>query len=225
MSSSFRIELNRTRAIAVSLCLLAAGLLLFVAGTISGVLLSSASLRRETAIAQSASVPPKPAPAAKAPTLAPAPTPAASDLGSNTESPSLNPPALAAVASAPQPAPVAAPNENSPPAPSTWSAPPSPAENASTMAPASQSTTSNAGDSLPLAVKVCSFTSKFSAENLVAELDAKGYRASMVRSIGAQGRIWYVVTLGPYKEWNSAAQVAARVAVAENVRPVVGQIP
>ena len=235
MSGSFRIELNRSRAIAVSVCLLASGILLFAAGTISGLLLSSASLRSETAKAEAASAQYKHISntEAKAPTPAPAPAMAASGTASSTESQSANPPALAALPSAPQAAtPVALPGQSAPPAPSPTPAAPTPSgaplnpvENASTTAPAAEPATSNTTESLPLAVKVCSFASKSSAENLVAALDAKGYRASMIRSIGAHGRMWYVVMLGPYREWNSAAEVAARVAVAENVRPVVGQIP
>jgi cell division protein FtsN len=67
---------------------------------------------------------------------------------------------------------------------------------------------------IPLAIKVCSFTGKASAEAMVAALAALGYRASLGHSSGAGGRTWYVVKLGPYKEWNTASNVAARVAIA-----------
>lgn len=235
MSGSFRIELNRSRAIAVSVCLLAAGILLFAAGTVSGLLLSAASIRSETAKAEAASAQYKRilAAEAKAPTPAAAPALPASDTGASTETQSANPPALAALPSAPQATtPVAAPSQSPQPTPSPAPTAPSPSGapvyaigNAPTTTLAAQSASSSAADSAPLAVKVCSFAGKSSAENLVAELDAKGYRASIMHSVGAHGRMWYVVILGPYKEWNSATEVAARVAVAENVRPVVGQIP
>jgi cell division protein FtsN len=75
---------------------------------------------------------------------------------------------------------------------------------------------------IPLFIKVCSFVGKTGAEEMVAALAAKGYHASLVHSVGAQDRTWYVVRLGPYTEWNSAAEVAARVAIAENVRPEIG---
>ena len=57
---------------------------------------------------------------------------------------------------------------------------------------------------------------------MITALAAKGYRASLGHSSSANGRTWYVVKLGPYKEWNTASNVAARVAIAENVRPVIG---
>ena len=97
-------------------------------------------------------------------------------------------------------------------------------ESAAGAASATAEPSADSSYAIPLAVKVCSFTGKTSAEAMIASLASKGYRASLGHSSGAGGRTWYVVKLGPYKEWNTASDVAARVAIAENVRPVIGPV-
>jgi cell division protein FtsN len=89
-------------------------------------------------------------------------------------------------------------------------------------APTAVEAASDSTFAIPLAIKVCSFSAKASAEAMVAALAAKGYQASLGHSSGTNGRTWYVVKLGPYTEWNTASDVASRIAIAEDVRPVIG---
>lgn len=240
MSDTFKIELSRTRAIAACVCVAAAGVLLFVAGTASGLLLASSATGRQTT-AQVA--PPQPLyksiPDEKtAPAPAPEQTPVAASASASDQS--GNPPSLAVIPAAPKavasPAtPAAAPSAPSPEpsvpsqpsaAPANSNQPPAgPSEAAVSPAAPNPATWQNGeGDGPSLAVKVCSFSGKLSAESLASSLESKGYHASVVRAVGAQGRTWYVVTMGPYREWNTATTAAARVAVLANVQPVVGEL-
>jgi cell division protein FtsN len=75
---------------------------------------------------------------------------------------------------------------------------------------------------VPLAVKVGSFTVKSNADALVVSLIDLGYRPMISQFEDPYGRQWYLVKLGPYNRWNAASAVAARVAIAENVRPIIG---
>ena len=75
---------------------------------------------------------------------------------------------------------------------------------------------------IPLGVRVGSFAVKGNAEALLQSLKDLGYRPAMSRYSDSHGRVWYVVKLGPYTRWNAASKVAARVSIAENVRPVIG---
>jgi cell division septation protein DedD len=77
---------------------------------------------------------------------------------------------------------------------------------------------------IPLAVRVGSFSVKENAEGLMQSLKDRGYRPMMSRSSDPGGRVWYVVKLGPYNCWNAASRVAARVSIAENLRPVIGPV-
>jgi cell division septation protein DedD len=77
---------------------------------------------------------------------------------------------------------------------------------------------------IPLAVKVGSFAVKENAEGLMQSLKDRGYRPTISRSSDSRGRVWYVVKLGPYTRWNAASRVAARVSIAENLKPVIGPI-
>jgi hypothetical protein len=63
---------------------------------------------------------------------------------------------------------------------------------------------------------------KANAETLMQSLKDLGYRPAMSLYSDPHGRTWYVVKLGPYTRWNKASQVAARVSIAENVKPVIG---
>jgi hypothetical protein len=63
---------------------------------------------------------------------------------------------------------------------------------------------------------------KSNAEALMVSLEDMGYRPVMSRYSDERGRLWYVVKLGPYTRWNAASKVAARVSIAENVKPVIG---
>ena len=239
MSAPFSIQMSRARVITVAACFVAAGLLLFVAGTVTGLLVASSSVKALTDLAQSAATKPAIEPD-KEPSAAPAPVssdsaPAGASGDSNQTAPAASPAAapasLPAPAAAPSSQPAASPAPSSPPAAAPAAAP-APASSAATTAIAQKDSTAAAPAAaepaydttfaIPLAIKVCSFTGKASAEAMVTALAAKGYRASLGHSSGAGGRTWYVVKLGPYTEWNTASNVAARVAIAENVRPVIG---
>lgn len=223
MSSSLTVELSRMRAVAVLGCVVVAGVLLFAAGTATGLLISNGqSAPSGTQMAKWTVEPlPSPHPAASN-------QPGASSQGIEAATPASvttlatvppEPPAIAANPSvgsqsatpALQSAPAAADKTRSPAAIGSFLA-----QGASTTASA------DSVDIVPLAIRVCSFEAKTSAENMVASLASRGYRASVVHSSGAQGRSWYVVEMGPYSAWNTASTVAAHVAIAENVRPLIG---
>ena len=238
MSDLFKVELSRARAIAIGVCAAAAGVLLFVAGTASGLLLASGATGQQIAPAGSKyeSIPAEGRTGAASPVEENSSATAVGPAGQ-----SGNPPSLAVLSNAPKPGATQAAPEVFPSAPAPVVAPtPAPAQPAAAPVnparpPAATSVVtastdlialpseSSASDEPPLAVKVCSFSGKISADNLASLLESKGYRASVIRSIGAQGRAWYVVTVGPYSEWNAAASAAAQVAILANVQPVVGE--
>jgi SPOR domain len=247
MSEIFNIQMSRGRVITVVGCLILAGVLLFAAGTVAGLLMASASVQSLSAAAQLpetkpavkhariTSEPAAPVPSdsalaagaeASAETMAAADratAPASQTATSAVSSPQPAPsPAPALTVSAPPSAAVAA--TRPPAAASSGTAPNAGKESASGAASATAEPAADSSYAIPLAVKVCSFTGKTSAEAMIASLASKGYRASLGHSSGTGGRTWYVVKLGPYKEWNTASDVAARVAIAENVRPVIGPV-
>jgi cell division septation protein DedD len=132
-------------------------------------------------------------------------------------------PATAAVSSTPgqlAPAAVAAPSSTE-----TKGPPAAPAEasaKATPQQPAAAPHPVEVSYAIPLAVRVGSFAVKENAEGLTQSLKDLGYRPVMSRWSDSRGRAWYVVKLGPYARWNAASRVAARVSIAENVRPVIG---
>ena len=246
MSEIFDIQISRGRAITVAGCLIAAGVLLFAAGTVAGLLMASSSVQSQLSAAQLPAVKPALEPAkkitaARAPSDSGAPGAAgpseealpAVEAASQTTAPAGGPLPQQAASSAPQP-PAPASTVPAPPlAEAASAARPAPAspsrdaanaarESAPGLASASADPSAESSYAIPLAIKVCSFSGKASAEAMITALAAKGYRASLGHSSGANGRTWYVVKLGPYKQWNTASDVAARVAIAENVRPVIG---
>jgi hypothetical protein len=246
MSEIFDIQISRGRAITVAGCLIAAGVLLFAAGTVAGLLMASASVQSQLSAAQLPAVKPLAEPAkkitaARAPSDSGAPSEAGASgeamtavvAASQTAAPTAGPLPQQAASAGPQPPapaskvpapPLALAASAAPPAPASSSraALPAASESAPGLASASADPSAESSYAIPLAIKVCSFTGKASAEAMIAALAAKGYRASLGHSSGANGRTWYVVKLGPYKAWNTASDVAARVAIAENVRPVIG---
>jgi hypothetical protein len=224
---------------AIVACFVAAGVFLFVAGTASGLLLAGASSGRKTIE--------EPLPT-KQPVAVPAATPGKHDPGDRAESmeqtaevgadepapdTSSVPTLVALSPSQPimsgSPNPMAAPHGSgvtgAAPSPSsaidTAAKQLVPDRDAANPAGAAQQATP-ASYAVPLAIKVCSFAGRSSAETLVHALTSKGYHATLVQSVGALGRTWFVVKLGPYTEWNAASNDAAHIAVAENVRPVIG---
>ena len=92
------------------------------------------------------------------------------------------------------------------------------------QAVAARSRPVEASYAIPLAVQVGSFAGKENAEGLMQSLKDRGYRPTISRSSDSRGRVWYVVKLGPYTRWNEASRVAARVSIAENLKPVIGPI-
>jgi cell division septation protein DedD len=235
MSETLKVELSRPRAIAICVCAAAACVLLFVAGTASGLLLASGTTGLHTT--QIASAQPGHASISAEEKIGAAP-PAEEDSPANTDSSagqSSNPPSLAvlsgsrepaathAVPDAPQAVPAPAPAQP-PIAPANPAQRPSaPALVAASSDLVASPSESSMDDDLPLSVRVCSFSGKIAADNLASLLDSRGYHASVTRSFGAQGRVWYVVSVGPYAEWNTAASAAAQVAILANVQPVVAQ--
>lgn len=224
MSTTFKLELSRARAVAICICAAGACVLLFVAGTASGLLM--ASTVPGLPITQTAPTLPKaePSTAAEKPESATALDENTLQTTDNSAEQSANPPSLAVLStartSAPstpglvEPAPEKTPNTM--PAPSQ-----APTGMTETAAAPSQSRSSYG---IPLAIKVCSFSSEASADSLASLLESRGYHASVNRSFGAEDHIWYVVTIGPYNEWNAATSAAAHVAIIANVQPVVSQL-
>lgn len=220
MSDTFKVELSRARAIAICVCAAGACVLLFVAGTASGLLM--ASNIGGLPIAQSTPVQPqyKPVPAAEK-------TGSATALDENTlqttdsfAEQSGNPPSLAVLSAAPTSAAPIAPVPGKMP-----NAIPSPSQApAGTSEAAAEPSQSGSGYGIPLAVKVCSFSTQAGADNLASLLESRGYHASVTRAFGAEDHMWYVVTVGPYNEWNAATNAAAHVAIIANVQPVVAQL-
>ena len=239
MSNFYSLDLSRARAIAIVVCFVAAGVFLFVAGTASGLLLASGSsgrkpLQETLPTKQPVSVPGGPPGKQEqvdqaesmeqtADAGADEPTPAAASVptlvalsrsaqvASGSPSPTAAPQGIGTTgASAAQPASIDAKAKQ--PVPDRDTAGP--------LGTAQQATP--ASYAVPLAIKVCSFAGRSSAETLVHVLTNKGYHATLVQSVGALGRTWFVVKLGPYTEWNAASTDAAQIAIAENVRPVIG---
>jgi cell division septation protein DedD len=75
---------------------------------------------------------------------------------------------------------------------------------------------------IQLAVRVGSFSVKSNAETVTQSLRDMGYQPTLSRSTDSNGRIWYVVRVGPYTKWNTASTVATRISIAEDVTPVIG---
>jgi len=239
MSNFYSLDLSRARAMVIVACFVAAGVFLFVAGTASGLLLASASGNRKAPqealptnqpIAVPADNPGKHEPSDPAESIE-----QTADGGADEPAPaSASVPTLVALAPSAQGVSGAA---NPPAAPQkTGSTGAATSQSAAIDIKAKQSVpehdAANASEStqqatpvsyaVPLAIKVCSFAGRASAETLVHALTSKGYHATLVQSVGALGRTWFVVKLGPYTEWNAASNDAAHIAIAENVRPVIG---
>lgn len=241
MSQPWTIQLSRGRLVALAACLVASVSLVFLAGTATGLLVASRSadvpainskgLKAETSRPTS-----KAESSGEGSEQEPTPRPGDTDQasvevpgsGSVGVDPNSNGTSLAQAGQAP-PSSLPAVKNTPATAPLPSVVPSSDLGNkgGTDAKPASVPTASSSldeGDKVPLAVKVCSFSNKSSAEKMVASLAEHGYQASLAHSVGADGRAWYVVKLGPYSEWDTASTVAAQVAIAENVRPVVGPI-
>ena len=251
MSKVYEFAISRKLSIVLALCCTLAAVLLFVAGTMSGVLLSPR---------YAASVQPKAKREVAAATHDPAKT--ASSEGRQSvcgTPPSAAPAAPDAVQSAKAPT---IPQSNTPksdaapqPLPSTAEAGDSDKESAGPVAVAgnlrqagltssSSSGTSDAANAGPaaspkspikpamptvadpyavsLVVQVGSFMVEENATRLADSLRQLGYPAEIVQRTDWRQRLWYVVRLGPYREWNAASGVAMRLAANQELKPIVG---
>jgi cell division septation protein DedD len=236
VSAVYNFSLDRGRALLLAGCTAAAAVLLFFAGSIFGILYSGGRpiLARATQPApiakpmQSRAAKPKnaaaPAALAASPIVASeaaqTSAPAAGALASSSNS--------AAVEAAPVPQEPAsvrvsvASTTDTKTEPSTQAALNAEAKPQQAVVAASRPV--EASYAIPLAVRVGSFSMKENAEGLMQSLKDRGYRPMMSRSSDPRGRVWYVVKLGPYNCWNAASRVAARVSIAENLRPVIGPV-
>lgn len=246
MSEAYQFAIGRSRALILAGCFVAAAVLLFFAGAITGTLYTSARQSSAQAVVNAPVVKAPELPSVKAPeagagSSAPSEDQAASAAeapasGSATSTPApeespapasaATPPsamtsANAEASAASTPAAVSAPPTNLPAAPSAVATvnPRAAAKPASAPAPPAIAAPSYA---IQLAVRVGSFSVKSNAEAVTQSLRDMGYQPALSRSIDLHGRVWYVVKLGPYTKWNTASAVATRVAIAESVTPVIG---
>jgi cell division septation protein DedD len=234
MSDDYKFSIQRSRALVLAGCVTAVSVLLFFAGTVSGLLYSGIHA--------------KTMPVVLAPTIATrthsAPDKAPEDSAESATSSSTTPPSDALVPSsvaattapaaavATPPSALAAPSTGkttATAAPSTAgaaadalasAAPPPAPSSAQLTATAPQ--TSDASLTVPLAVQVGAFAIKSHADTLVQSLGDMGYKPLVSRSTDTRGHHWYVVKVGPYAQWNAASRVAARISMTEDVTPVIG---
>jgi cell division septation protein DedD len=236
VSAVYNFSLDRAGALLLAGCTAAAAVLLFFAGSISGILYSGGRPTVDRAA--------QPAPIAKPmqsrtanPKNAVAPaalaaSPIVAGEAAQTFAPAAGGLALssnsAAVEAAPVPqAPASArvsvvSTTDTKTEPSTQAALNAEAKPQQAVVAASRPVV--ASYAIPLAVRVGSFSVKENAEGLMQSLKDRGYRPMMSRASDPRGRVWYVVKLGPYNGWNAASRVAARVSIAENLRPVIGPV-
>jgi cell division septation protein DedD len=73
-----------------------------------------------------------------------------------------------------------------------------------------------------LVVQVGSFLVQDNATRLAESLRQLGYPAEIVQRTDSHQRSWYVLRLGPYRQWNAASDVAAKLAVNQELKPIVG---
>jgi cell division protein FtsN len=224
MSTTFKLELSRARAIAICICAAGACLLLFLAGAASGLLIASNA--SGLPIAQTAPTQPKyePIPVAERTGNATALNENTLETTDSSAEQSGNPPSLAVLS----PAPTSAASRPAPAAPAPEKMPdtiPAPSRGpAGTSEAAAEPMQSGSSSRSSLAVKVCSFSTEAGADNLASLLEARGFHTSVTRAFGSEDHIWYVVTVGPYNEWNAATSAATHVAMIANVQPVVSQL-
>jgi cell division septation protein DedD len=234
MSDDYKFSIQRSRALVLAGCVTAVSVLLFFAGTVTGLLYSGIHA--------------KAMPVVSAPTIAtrthPAPDKSQEDSAepatSSSTTPSSDDPVSSSVAATTAPAAAVATPPSAPPAPAAGkttataapstagatadalasAAPPPAPSGAQPAATAPQ--TSDASLTVPLAVQVGAFAIKSHADTLVQSLGDMGYKPLVSRSTDTRGHHWYVVKVGPYAQWNAASRVAARISMTEDVTPVIG---
>jgi cell division septation protein DedD len=242
MSDDLQFSMRRSWALVLAGCLAVATILLFFAGTVTGLLYSGD--RGKTA--QVAALSPAAKPTQSGAEIAPAKPVVDIAAAPPAELPSGRPALASDPANNPTPneaGPVALPSSTGvlpvPPLAVAKPKPPQPATSAdfvtaltaagvSTKPPAPEASAAPArpveASSLviPLAVQVGAFAIKSNATTLAQSLRDMGYKPAISRSTDTRGRVWYLVKLGPYSKWNAASRVAARISITENVRPVIG---
>ncbi|HTF67432.1 MAG TPA: SPOR domain-containing protein, partial [Edaphobacter sp.] len=232
VSAVYNFSLDRGRALLLAGCTAAAAVLLFFAGSISGILYSGGRpiLARATQPAPIAKPMQSPAanPKNAAAPAALAASPIIASEAAQTSAPAAGALASSAVEAAPVPQEPASATVSVASTAETKTEVSTPAalnaEAKPHQAVVAASRPVEASYAIPLAVKVGSFSVRENAEGLMQSLKDRGYRPMMSRSSDSGGRVWYVVKLGPYTCWNAASRVAAQVSIAENLRPVIGPV-
>lgn len=235
MSKAYEFAISKKLSIVLALCCGLAAIMLFVAGTLSGLLLSPRYLAQaqakpasgEAALQASAKSAAAAKPEASAVQQPPGGTPPAVSsptAPSGQAVPSVAPKAVApaatpAIANA---ASFAATASLATPVGASASAPPG-GETAQT-GDSAKSEPASAPDVYPvsLAVQVGSFTVEQNANRLAESLKQLGYPAEIVQRLDSRQRTLYIVRLGPYHKWDTASGVALRLASSQDVRPIVG---
>jgi cell division protein FtsN len=235
MSDDYKFSIQRTRALVLAGCFAAVSVLLFFAGTVTGLLYSGTHAKTTLVVlAPTAAARPHSAPdktpedrtesAATSSTPPPPDEPAPSSAAPASTTPAaatpLPAPPTAARASAKTQLATAASSPASGTADASASAPPPTKPSSADSSEARETTEPSL--TIPLAVQVGAFAVKSNAETLVQSLGDMGYKPVVSRSTDAHGHQWYVVRIGPYTKWNAASRVAARISMTEDVTPVIG---
>jgi cell division protein FtsN len=200
---AYEFSLDRKATVTLSASLLVLIILVFVAGILTGVAWQSnqdliafqklparapkaSAVMQPPAFTQAAAATPSTRAAAVAATPAPAPTPPASPGAMPGTMPSPGPPEPLAA----EPAATA----------TSAAAPQSPQMAASGTVPAVPN--------LQLAVQVGAFLERANADKLAAQLKEAGYSPQIVQD-GHAPKQWNFVRVGPYHDWDEAAEIAS----------------
>lgn len=70
-------------------------------------------------------------------------------------------------------------------------------------------------------VQIGSFVVKRNASKLADDLKGKGYEMYILKTPDSKGRLWYVVQIGGYADWEEASQVASEFTKKEKIVAVV----
>jgi DedD protein len=185
---AYEFSLDRKATVTLSASSLVLIILVFVAGILTGVTWQSnqdlAALRKLPAsVPKATAVIQPPAPQQSAPAAPPSPA--------------------AAIAATPGPAPT----------PAASPGPPEPiaAEPAATATSAAAPQSAQVAASVPnlqLAVQVGAFLERANADKLAAQLKEEGYSPQIVQN-GHAPKQWNFVRVGPYQDWDEAAEIAS----------------
>jgi cell division protein FtsN len=227
MSERIQLSISRGRAIGALACIVAASVFFFAAGLASGLLWASLYAGGAVAVPVVAKTQPSatiPAVAAEDAELTAPENEDDQALGGAALLPARIITLSAAPPESPRPPALPPASQASSTTPSSETGTPLTAK-PDMVAARSVGPGDTSSEGVPLAIRVCSFTGKTSAQEMADDLDSLGYHARLVRAKGVGGQDWYVVKVGPYTTWNAASTVAAHIASAERVRPVVEPMP